>query len=196
MRYLLLTALLFATACGGDDDGNSKGKSDATSCTPTTCQAAGKDCGSMPDGCGGVLTCGSCTSPEVCGGGAVANVCGAGSCTPTTCAAEGKNCGTISDGCGDVLSCGSCASPETCGGGGVANVCGGSGGSKDAGPSQKDASSSSGQCDPTCMAQAGAVCCTSCGCDGTVKCIPVCDSPYQWDCEMRCCFDYSGKGCQ
>jgi hypothetical protein len=179
-------------ACGDDDKSN--GQSDAAPCKPTTCDAESKNCGSMPDGCGGVLKCGSCNAPEVCGGGGVANVCGAGSCTPTTCSAEGKNCGTISDGCGDVLSCGSCTAPETCGGGGVANVCGGSKPSKDAGPSKADAAA--GACDPTCMAQAGAVCCTSCGCKGTVKCTPVCDSPTKWDCEMRCCFDYSALKCQ
>src|SRR5207302_1736896 len=91
-------------------------------CTPTTCTAQGKNCGSIADGCGGMLSCGSCTSPQSCGGGGVANVCG---CTPTTCAAQGKNCGSIGDGCGGTLNCGSCTSPATCGGGGTANVCGG-----------------------------------------------------------------------
>jgi chitinase len=93
-------------------------------CTPTTCSAQGKNCGSISDGCGGTLSCGSCTSPQTCGGGGTANVCGS-SCTPTTCSAQGKNCGSISDGCGGTLSCGSCTSPQTCGGGGTANVCGG-----------------------------------------------------------------------
>jgi hypothetical protein len=45
-------------------------------CTPTTCVAQGKNCGSIPDGCGGALSCGMCTSPMTCGGGGVANVCG------------------------------------------------------------------------------------------------------------------------
>jgi Glycosyl hydrolases family 16 len=49
------------------------------SCTPTTCAAQGKNCGSISDGCGGTLSCGSCASPETCGGGGVANVCGGGS---------------------------------------------------------------------------------------------------------------------
>src|SRR5205823_8468457 len=60
----------------------------ASSCTPTTCAAQGKNCGTISNGCGGTLTCGSCTAPQTCGGG-VANVCGGG-CTPTTCAAQGK----------------------------------------------------------------------------------------------------------
>jgi len=91
-------------------------------CTPTTCAAQGKNCGTIADGCGGTLTCGVCTAPQTCGGGGVANVCGV--CTPTTCAAQGKNCGTIPDGCGGTLTCGVCTAPETCGGAGVANVCG------------------------------------------------------------------------
>ena len=57
----------------------------ASSCTPTTCAAQGKNCGSLSDGCGGTLSCGSCTSPATCGGGGTANVCGggSGSCSPT-----------------------------------------------------------------------------------------------------------------
>jgi len=94
----------------------------AVPCTPTTCAAQGKNCGTIPNGCGGTLTCGVCTAPAICGGGGVANVCGV--CTPTTCAALGKNCGTVPDGCGGTLTCGVCTSPATCGGAGVANVCG------------------------------------------------------------------------
>lgn len=50
-------------------------------------------------------------------------------------------------------------------------------------------------CDATCMAQTGAVCCdTGCGCQVS-DCIPVCAAPYQWDCEMVCCFDYTLLEC-
>jgi hypothetical protein len=45
-------------------------------CTPTTCAAQGKNCGTILDGCGGTLTCGACTAPQTCGGGGIANVCG------------------------------------------------------------------------------------------------------------------------
>src|SRR5262249_25371864 len=54
-------------------------------CTPTTCAAAGKNCGSISDGCGGTLNCGSCTAPETCGGGGVANVCGSSPPPPSSC---------------------------------------------------------------------------------------------------------------
>jgi hypothetical protein len=116
-------------ACGGG------------SCTPTTCSAQGKNCGSIGDGCGGTLNCGSCSSSQTCGGSGTANVCG---CTPTTCSAQGKNCGSISDGCGGTLNCGSCSSSQTCGGGGMANVCGGSSSSSSSGGSSS--SSGGGTC--------------------------------------------------
>jgi FMN phosphatase YigB (HAD superfamily) len=45
-------------------------------CEPTTCVAAGKTCGAIPDGCGEMLECGECLDPESCGGGGVDNVCG------------------------------------------------------------------------------------------------------------------------
>jgi hypothetical protein len=48
----------------------------ASACTPTTCAAEGKNCGTISDGCGGQLSCGTCTAPATCGGGGVANVCG------------------------------------------------------------------------------------------------------------------------
>lgn len=77
-------------------------------CNPTTCEAQGATCGTIPDGCGDTLNCGSCTDPETFGGGGTANVCG---CTPTTCEAQGANCGTIPDGCGGTLSCGAPCGP-------------------------------------------------------------------------------------
>ena len=92
-------------------------------CTPTTCAAAEKNCGAIPDGCGGTLQCGSCPSGQTCGGGGAANVCGGGACVPATCAAAGATCGQISDGCGGTLQCGTCSPGQTCGAA-AANVCG------------------------------------------------------------------------
>ena len=48
----------------------------AAACASTTCAAQGASCGSIGDGCGGTLTCGTCTAPQTCGGGGTANVCG------------------------------------------------------------------------------------------------------------------------
>jgi hypothetical protein len=70
-------------------------------CAPTTCAAAGATCGTIADGCGGQLFCGTCP------------------CRPTTCAAAGANCGSIPDGCGNILQCGTCGPGDSC----VSNVC-------------------------------------------------------------------------
>lgn len=45
-------------------------------CTATTCASQGKNCGTVSDGCGHTLDCGSCSPPERCGGGGVEQVCG------------------------------------------------------------------------------------------------------------------------
>ena len=45
------------------------------SCHPRTCASAGTNCGPVADGCGGLLQCGTCTTPEVCGAGGRASVC-------------------------------------------------------------------------------------------------------------------------
>jgi hypothetical protein len=73
--------------------------------------AQNKECGMIPDGCGGMATC-----PTVCMGGkqCVNNAC---VCPGNPCA--GKSCGTVADGCGGMVSCGSCASYQTC----ANNVC-------------------------------------------------------------------------
>ncbi|TMB52929.1 MAG: hypothetical protein E6J56_14500 [Deltaproteobacteria bacterium] len=65
----------------------------ASSCTPTTCAAQGKNCGSISNGCGGTLSCGSCTAPQTCGGGGVANVCGGGTASTSqlTVTATGRS---------------------------------------------------------------------------------------------------------
>jgi len=47
-------------------------------CRPTTCAALGKNCGTVSDGCNGMLSCGSCTPPLKCGGHG-------GSGTPNVC---------------------------------------------------------------------------------------------------------------
>src|SRR5262249_56434141 len=53
-------------------------------CTPTTCAAQGKNCGTIPNGCGGTLTCGACTAPQTCGGARTANVRGVVTPPPAT----------------------------------------------------------------------------------------------------------------
>jgi hypothetical protein len=40
-----------------------------------TCASVLANCGSVDDGCGNALSCGTCTAPETCGGGSQPNVC-------------------------------------------------------------------------------------------------------------------------
>jgi hypothetical protein len=47
-------------------------------CAPTTCAAHSWNCGTAPDGCGGTLNCGTCTTGLVCGGDGIPNQCGSG----------------------------------------------------------------------------------------------------------------------
>src|SRR5262249_5330688 len=78
---------------------------------PITCASAGYECDIFPDGCCGYIDCGTCTAPNICGGGGVIGKCG---CTPDTCQAEGFVCGTASDHCGGTMNCGTCPSGQYC----------------------------------------------------------------------------------
>jgi hypothetical protein len=62
-----------------------------TSCTPTTCAAQGKTCGSIADGCGGALSCGTCPSGQTC---SASNTCQSTStsCTGTVSAFSAARC--------------------------------------------------------------------------------------------------------
>jgi hypothetical protein len=111
--------------CGGGGVPGQCGYPDAASCAPTSCAAQGITCGPAGDGCGNLLSCGTCTPPATCGGGGVGGQCGQpGSCTPLSCAQQNVGCGPAGDGCGNQLDCGSCAPPAICGGGGVPSQCG------------------------------------------------------------------------
>jgi hypothetical protein len=80
----------------------------ADACVPKTTCPTGDNCGTVSNGCGGTVNCGSCTLPQTCGGGTPSNpnVCG---CTPTsTQCPAGDVCGTVNDSCGNPINCGSC----------------------------------------------------------------------------------------
>ncbi|MCB9730332.1 MAG: DUF4091 domain-containing protein [Deltaproteobacteria bacterium] len=79
-------------------------------CDPITCQGAGIQCGSAPDGCGGTLDCGGCAAGSECGLVAP-NTCSA-VCIPKTC---GNACGALADGCGQTVECGGCPAGQSCG---------------------------------------------------------------------------------
>ncbi|APR86701.1 Tryptophan synthase alpha chain [Minicystis rosea] len=96
---------------------------DVPVCTPKTCAELGANCGLAGDGCGGAISCGTCTAPQTCGGGGVPSQCGS-SCHAKTCQQLDIECGPAGDGCGGVIQCGSCPAGQTCGGGGMPGVCG------------------------------------------------------------------------
>jgi hypothetical protein len=108
-----------ANAQGGTgsliEDGGASGEGN---CQPTTCAAAGKDCGAIADACGGIVECGTCADGSACGI-VTANVCSvlADLCVPAlpeeVCA--GKACGVEGDGCGGTVSCGTCPDGQGCG---------------------------------------------------------------------------------
>ncbi len=157
-------------------------------CTPTTCAAAGATCGSIADGCGGTLNCGSCAPGHSC----VANQCEA-ICAPASCASLGASCGTPVDGCGGTLNCGSCGAGELCSaanqcvptctpatcasvGAQCGSVSDGCGGTLDCGTcGANEACDAANQCVSTCTpatcASVGAQCgSVSDGCGGTLDC--------------------------
>jgi hypothetical protein len=88
---------------------------EATCTVATSCAAQGANCGTIPDGCGGTINCGSCSSPQTCGGGGVANQCG---CTPNAVCTN--RCANIPDGCGGLVNCGGCAGGMSC----ISTFCG------------------------------------------------------------------------
>ena len=136
-------------------------------CQPRSCAALGVNCGPVPDGCGGVMDCGSCTSPEVCGGGGRPSVCGKNPCTPKTCLEQGANCGPVADGCGGMIaSCGTCTVPDSCGGGGMPSRCG------------KPGADGGSACTPQTCAAAGANCGpVANGCGGLIASCGTCAPP-------------------
>ncbi|HWO12457.1 MAG TPA: hypothetical protein VNN80_23330, partial [Polyangiaceae bacterium] len=98
--------------------GNADAGSDTIGCTTATCAELGKNCGPVPDGCGGLLECGTCADGAACGI-VSRNVCTAYSelCVPASqeLACAGKSCGIEGDGCGGTVECGSCPKGEACG---------------------------------------------------------------------------------
>jgi hypothetical protein len=111
--------------CGGGGAPNQCGAGgsgkDGGGCVPTTCALAHATCGALGDGCGNLLQCGACTSPDVCGGGGVPYVCGdgtgadGGSCPAGTGTCETASGITCVDLQTDATNCGACGA--VCGAG-------------------------------------------------------------------------------
>jgi hypothetical protein len=209
--YVLVIASVggfFAAACGGSGGGNdtggfdgsvpydgsgfmttkadSGGGSTASSCVPKTCLDTGYTCGKNADGCGNLVSCGTCTLPDFCGGGGFSkcgdpNLTADGSvpvCTPKTCADyPAGTCGAQSDGCGGVTAtCGFsdaalCPNDEFCGGGGT-SLCG-------TGISSAGDAGDAGVCTPsTCASYPAGTCgAQSDGCGGLTSNCTTCVNP-------------------
>jgi hypothetical protein len=88
------------TSCRDGDGCCPSGCQNATdsdcACTPETCASLGYQCGSVSDGCGGTLNCGTCTQ-----GTCNAGVCGGG----TGSGSIGDPCSSLSDCGADATSC-------------------------------------------------------------------------------------------
>jgi hypothetical protein len=131
--------------CGGCKESERCGSTDspsqcvpitiATGCTPKTCADVGVSCGQAGDGCGNLLSCGTCAPDEQCGAIGRPSQCvkitaaeaDGGACVPLTLAdylADNKDCGLQSDGCGGTINLETvpggktCDAPAFCGGGG------------------------------------------------------------------------------
>jgi hypothetical protein len=76
-RWLVLCAALLACDVGTPGgSGVIEGPDAGANCMRATCVSLQKNCGFLPDLCGGSLNCGTCEFGFTCGGGGVANVCG------------------------------------------------------------------------------------------------------------------------
>jgi hypothetical protein len=73
-------------------------------CTAGACVA----CGGAGQAC---CAANACESPQKCGGGGTAGVCG---CTAATVCPMGQDCGSASDTCGGTIICGVCGASQTC----------------------------------------------------------------------------------
>jgi len=112
-------------AGGGNDDLSIPAIDMGPGCGLNTCAKMGATCGPIGDGCGGILDCGKCPTPQTCGGGGTPFQCGGtAACVPLKCGQLGLSCGPAGDGCGGMLDCGSCPMGQTCGGAGVNGQCG------------------------------------------------------------------------
>ena len=102
----LALALSFGLSTGCD---SSSSDGDDLGCVPKSCSELDAKCGSIQDGCGGEISCGSCQAGQECGAQQPNQCAPTKSCMPTTCAEASVKCGIISDGCDGVLDCGKCS---------------------------------------------------------------------------------------
>jgi len=140
---------------------------DANTSTPCKTQCEADDCGQVPDGCSGFLSCDQCLPGYTCGGDpARMNKCALNpsTCTPIQAAdACVEKCGAVSDGCSDVIQCNSSNGGLSCT---ADQVCGGF-----AGNARPNACVDKPRCTPTDCDTLGLACgLTGDGCGGELDC--------------------------
>jgi hypothetical protein len=139
LEYMLLDL----SSCVGSDT-----NLPPVTCSPTSCTAMGAMCGTIADGCGKTIDCGTCDA-----GTCIDNKCV--TCTPLAACPKidgGEVCGVWPDGCGGTLTCADCPTGSVCSDG----VC------------------ISG-CTPAASCPTGITCGVySDGCGGTISCGPAC----------------------
>lgn len=64
--YLPFVTTVDSGSSGGGSGSGGGGSGGGGSCLPVSCASLGKNCGSLPDGCGGTLNCGNCFFPMQC----------------------------------------------------------------------------------------------------------------------------------
>jgi hypothetical protein len=93
-----------------------------TLCQPASCEGViaqfasvdvSIECGTLPDGCDGVVDCPPCSAGETCGANGRSFLCG---CEQSSCSTYGAECGTVPVGCGSAeqVDCGQCPGSLTC----------------------------------------------------------------------------------
>ncbi|KAI9027920.1 hypothetical protein DFJ74DRAFT_508793 [Hyaloraphidium curvatum] len=99
---------------------NGQATPDQTGCVATSCIPArsrcdpDKICGTQPNGCGGNVFCGACTTGQACTGNGTQCVAKVSTCKPRTTCDAGQVCGTQGDGCGGFVTCGTCSAGRGC----------------------------------------------------------------------------------
>ena len=91
---------------------SSSSSSGGTTCTPKTCSQLGAECGSISNGCGGMIACGGCISGKTCSSNQCINA--ATTCDADTCSSLDLECGSWSNGCSGTINCGSCTGTKVC----------------------------------------------------------------------------------
>ena len=175
-------SLTCSTACGtgkicDTTTGLCKGDNTCTPLAACTNGTAFNYCGTVGDGCGGSLVCGSdCTTNQVCD--TTRGLCKSNNtCTPLTACTNStafNYCGTIGDGCGGSLVCGSdCAANQVC-------------------DTSKGLCKGNDSCvrtvSPTCTAANGGTYCggpIGDGCGGAITCPATC--PTGFSCQNNAC---------